>query len=95
MYFRGMKLIRFLLFPIAVIYDIVTRVRNFLFDVELLKSKPYDIPVIAIGNLSVGRTGKTPQIEYLIELLKNDYKIAVLSRGYKRCLLYTSDAADE
>ena len=79
-----MKLIRFLLFPIAVIYDIVTRVRNFLFDVELLKSKPYDIPVIAVGNLSVGGTGKTPQIEYLIELLKNDYKIAVLSRGYKR-----------
>jgi len=79
-----MKLIRFLLFPIAVIYDLVTRVRNFLFDVGFFKSTAFDIPVIVVGNLSVGGTGKTPQIEYLIRLLKDEFNVAVLSRGYKR-----------
>ena len=79
-----MKLIRFLVFPFAVVYDLITRVRNFLFDRNVLKSTSFDIPVIAVGNLSVGGTGKTPQIEYLIRLLQQDFKVAVLSRGYKR-----------
>ncbi len=79
-----MKLIRFLLFPFAIIYDFITRLRNFLFDTNILKSTSFDIPVIAVGNLTVGGTGKTPQIEYLIRLLKDQYKVAVLSRGYKR-----------
>ena len=79
-----MKLIRFLVFPFAVVYDLITRVRNFLFDKNVLKSTSFDIPVIAVGNLSVGGTGKTPQIEYLIRLLQQDFKVAVLSRGYKR-----------
>lgn len=79
-----MKLIRFLLFPFAIVYDFITRLRNFLFDINVLKSTSFDIPVIAVGNLTVGGTGKTPQIEYLIRLLKDQYKIAVLSRGYKR-----------
>lgn len=79
-----MKLFRFLLFPFAVIYDLVTRIRNFLFDVGFFKQTSFSIPVIVVGNLSVGGTGKTPQIEYLIRLLKNQYKIAILSRGYKR-----------
>jgi len=79
-----MKLIRFLLFPFAVLYDGITRFRNFLFDKNILKSTSFDTPIIAVGNLSVGGTGKTPQIEYLIRLLKNNYNIAVLSRGYKR-----------
>ncbi|MGB1043245.1 MAG: tetraacyldisaccharide 4'-kinase [Tenacibaculum sp.] len=79
-----MKLLRFLLFPFAVLYDIITTIRNWFFNVGTLKSTSFKIPVIAVGNLSVGGTGKSPQIEYLIRLLKKDYKIAVLSRGYKR-----------
>ncbi|MDE1207028.1 tetraacyldisaccharide 4'-kinase [Tenacibaculum larymnensis] len=79
-----MKLLRFLLFPFAVLYDVITRIRNWFFNIGILKSTPFDIPVIAVGNLSVGGTGKSPQIEYLIRLLKDNYKIAVLSRGYKR-----------
>ena len=65
-------------------YDLVTTFRNFLFEIDFFKQKRFPIPVIVVGNLSVGGTGKTPQIEYLIRLLKNKYLIAVLSRGYKR-----------
>ncbi len=79
-----MKLIRFLLFPFAVLYDLITSIRNLFFSTGIFKSKSFEIPVIAVGNLSVGGTGKTPQIEYLIRLLKDSYKIATLSRGYKR-----------
>ena len=79
-----MKFIRFLLFPFSIMYAIVTTIRNFLFDVKFFKSTSFKKPVIAVGNLSVGGTGKTPQIEYLIQLLKEKYKVAVLSRGYGR-----------
>ncbi len=79
-----MKILRFLLFPFSILYGAITSIRNYLFDVEVLKSTSFNIPVIAVGNLSVGGTGKTPQIEYLIRLLKKDYKVAILSRGYKR-----------
>ncbi|CAM1349908.1 tetraacyldisaccharide 4'-kinase [Tenacibaculum crassostreae] len=79
-----MKLLRFLLFPFAVLYDAITRTRNWFFNLGVLKSTKFNIPIVAVGNLSVGGTGKSPQIEYLIRLLKADYKIAVLSRGYKR-----------
>lgn len=79
-----MNLLRKLLFPFAVLYGWITGFRNFLFDKEILKSYSFDVPVIAVGNLSVGGTGKTPQIEYLIRLLSPDYKVATLSRGYKR-----------
>ncbi len=79
-----MKILRFLLFPFAIVYNIITSVRNLFFNVGLLKQKTFDLPVIVVGNLSVGGTGKTPQIEYLIRLLKDTYKVAVLSRGYKR-----------
>ena len=79
-----MKLMRSLLFPFAIIYDLVTTIRNFLFEINFFKQKKFSMPVIVIGNLSVGGTGKTPQIEYLIRLLKNRFQIAVLSRGYKR-----------
>ena len=79
-----MKVIRFLLFPFALVYDLITTIRNFFYDAGVFKSTSFDIPVIAVGNLSVGGTGKTPQIEFLIRLLKKDKKIAVLSRGYKR-----------
>jgi tetraacyldisaccharide 4'-kinase len=62
----------------------LTEIRNLLYDKQLKKSASFDLPIINVGNLSVGGTGKTPQIEYLIRLLQNDYKIAVISRGYKR-----------
>ena len=78
-----MKILRKILFPVAFVYWLITYIRNVLYDKGLFKSQSFAIPVIAVGNLSVGGTGKTPQIEYLIRLLK-DYKIATLSRGYKR-----------
>jgi tetraacyldisaccharide 4'-kinase len=78
-----MKFIRFLLFPFTIMYAIITSVRNFLFDVGLFTSTSFEKPIIAVGNLSVGGTGKTPQIEYLLRLLKQ-HKLAVLSRGYGR-----------
>jgi tetraacyldisaccharide 4'-kinase len=79
-----MSKIRKILYPLSVLYGEVASIRNKMFDKGILKSTEFDIPVIVVGNLSVGGTGKTPQIEYLIRLLKKDYKIAVLSRGYKR-----------
>ncbi|GAA4281404.1 tetraacyldisaccharide 4'-kinase [Gaetbulibacter aestuarii] len=79
-----MKILRILLFPIVPVYYVVTWFRNTFFDLGWLAHKKYDLPVICVGNLSVGGTGKTPMIEYLICLLKDDYKIATLSRGYKR-----------
>ncbi len=79
-----MNLLRKILFPFAILYGFITSIRNFLFDKGIIKSYSFDIPVIAVGNLSVGGTGKTPQIEYLIRLLSPNYKVATLSRGYKR-----------
>lgn len=79
-----MILLRKLLFPFAILYGLITSLRNYLYDIGVFKSYSFDIPVIAVGNLSVGGTGKTPQIEYLIRLLSTTYKVATLSRGYKR-----------
>ena len=79
-----MNLLRKILFPFSILYGFITSLRNVLFDKGILKSYAFDIPVIAVGNLSVGGTGKTPQIEYLIRLLSQEYTIATLSRGYKR-----------
>ncbi len=79
-----MNLLRKILFPIVPIYYVITWIRNFCYDHNIFKSVAYDFPVIAVGNLSVGGTGKSPMIEYLIKLLKKDYTIATLSRGYKR-----------
>lgn len=79
-----MKLLRKILFPIGFIYWLVTFIRNWLYDVVFFKSKSYNLPIIAIGNLSAGGTGKTPHTEYLIRLLSDNFKVAVLSRGYKR-----------
>ena len=70
--------------PLSWIYGAVMYVRNRLFDWEVLKSRRFDLPVISVGNITVGGTGKTPHIEYLIRLLSPTYKVAVLSRGYKR-----------
>lgn len=79
-----MKLIRKILWPFALVYGFITCLRNFLYNKQYLKSEKYNFPVIVVGNLSVGGTGKTPQIEYLIRLLQNNLNVAVLSRGYKR-----------
>lgn len=79
-----MNILRKILFPFAVLYGFITSFRNFLFDKGILKSHSFDLPIIAVGNLSVGGTGKTPQIEYLIRLLSPTNKVATLSRGYKR-----------
>jgi tetraacyldisaccharide 4'-kinase len=84
MYFKAMKLLRLILFPLAVIYGIIISIRNFLFDKGILKQHSFNFPVIVIGNLCVGGTGKTPHTEYIIKLLKDSYKIAVISRGYGR-----------
>ena len=75
---------RYLLFPFSFIYGSITAMRNLLFDYGIFKSQSYTIPIICIGNLSVGGTGKTPHTQYLLDLLKNNYKVAVLSRGYGR-----------
>ncbi|MEA3448604.1 MAG: tetraacyldisaccharide 4'-kinase [Bacteroidota bacterium] len=81
----GLNIIKFLvLYPLSLIYGIIIALRNGMYNSGILKSKSYDFPVICIGNLSVGGTGKTPHVEYLIRLLQNDFGIAVLSRGYKR-----------
>jgi tetraacyldisaccharide 4'-kinase len=73
-----------LLYPISLIYGLIIWIRNRLFDYGILKSKEFNINVISVGNLHVGGTGKTPHVEHLIELLKKEFKIASLSRGYKR-----------
>lgn len=78
------KLIRIILFPVVPIYYVVTWFRNRLYDKGVKSSKLYDIPIICVGNLSTGGTGKTPMIEYLIRLLKTETSVATLSRGYKR-----------
>jgi tetraacyldisaccharide 4'-kinase len=72
------------LLPFSWIYGLGVWFRNQLFDIGILKSKDYKIPVIAVGNITVGGAGKTPHVEYLIRLLKDKVKVAVLSRGYKR-----------
>ena len=79
-----MKILRKILFPFSLIYDLVTRIRNYFFDTNIFKATEFDVSTIVVGNLSVGGTGKTPQIEYLIRLLSSEYNVAVLSRGYKR-----------
>lgn len=79
-----MKLLRKIGFPISLVYGLVVHIRNILYDKGIFKSLSYDTPTICVGNLSVGGTGKTPMIEYLIALLKKNRKLAVLSRGYGR-----------
>ena len=79
-----MKLLRYILFPIVPFYFLATWFRNKLYDFGIKSSSSFNVPIICVGNLSVGGTGKTPMIEYLIKLLSNKYKVATLSRGYKR-----------
>lgn len=91
---------RKLLYPFSLLYGGVTLLRNTFYDHGIFSSEEYEIPVIAVGNLSVGGTGKSPMVEYLISLLKVDFRVATLSRGYKRSskgfhLLTGNEAAAE
>jgi tetraacyldisaccharide 4'-kinase len=79
-----LKLIRLLLFPISILYGLGVALRNLFFDLGLFKSTKFNIPVLIIGNITLGGSGKSPMTEYLVKLLKNDYAMAVLSRGYGR-----------
>ena len=73
-----------ILWPLSVLYGIGVSIRNRLFNLGILKIHEFDIPIICVGNITVGGTGKTPHTESLINELKNDYRVACLSRGYKR-----------
>ena len=75
---------KYLLYPFAILYDIITSIRNRLYDLGYKPSAAFEIPVIVVGNLAVGGTGKTPMVEYLIRLLRPTFKVATLSRGYGR-----------
>lgn len=79
-----LKSFRYILFPFSIIYGSVVWVRNKMFDKKILRSASFNFPVICVGNLAVGGTGKTPMAEYIIKLLGEKYKLATLSRGYKR-----------
>ncbi len=81
---RNKILSALVLLPLSKIYGIVTAVRNRMFDLGILKQHEFDVPVVVIGNLAIGGTGKTPHTEYIIDILRYKYHIGVLSRGYKR-----------
>lgn len=72
------------LLPLSWLYGLGVRLRNKLFELGILKSRSFDTPVISVGNITVGGSGKTPHVEYIISQLKDKMKVAVLSRGYKR-----------
>lgn len=78
------NILSFLLYPFSLLYGLAIWFRNTLFDLKIIKSREFPIPVISVGNITVGGTGKTPVIQFIIELLKDEYKVATLSRGYKR-----------
>ena len=76
--------VRMLLFPFSLIYYLGIWIRNRLYDKEILKSTSFNFPIICVGNIAVGGTGKSPMVEYLVRMLKDEYAVATLSRGYKR-----------
>lgn len=79
-----LKSFRVLLLPFALIYGLIIFIRNRMYDKGYLKSADFNFPLICVGNLSVGGTGKSPMVEYLVALLKPHFKLGTLSRGYKR-----------
>ncbi|MBQ4386725.1 MAG: tetraacyldisaccharide 4'-kinase [Prevotella sp.] len=72
------------LLPLSWLYGLGVKLRNTMFEIGILKSRAFQIPVISVGNITVGGSGKTPHVEYLIDILKDLFHVAVLSRGYKR-----------
>lgn len=79
-----MKFLRSVLFPFSLLYGLMAYFRNLLYDFGIIKSQSFEVPIISVGNLCLGGTGKSPHIEYLIKLLQEGNKVAVLSRGYGR-----------
>lgn len=79
--FKGLRL---LLFPFSIIVWIYLRIRNWLYNKNIYKTASFNLPLICVGNLSVGGTGKSPMVEYLLALLHKKFEVATLSRGYKR-----------
>jgi tetraacyldisaccharide 4'-kinase len=76
--------IRILLFPISLVYALIVKIRNWLFDRRILPSNAFSLPIICVGNLAVGGTGKSPMVEWIVAGLKDRFTLAILSRGYKR-----------
>ena len=79
-----LKPVRILLLPFSLVYGMIIYIRNWMFDKNLLRSATFNLPIICVGNLSVGGTGKSPMVEFLIAKLKSQFRVAILSRGYKR-----------
>ncbi|MDO8927442.1 MAG: tetraacyldisaccharide 4'-kinase, partial [Bacteroidota bacterium] len=75
---------KLLLYPLSAVYGLIVSMRNFMYDYKLFKSTEFEIPVISIGNITVGGTGKTPHTEYLVNLLQKQFQVTTISRGYKR-----------
>src|SRR5215216_1968874 len=90
-----LKSFRVLLLPFAILFWLVVLIRNWLYEKNILKSTSFGLPLICVGNLSVGGTGKSPMVEYLVLHLKNTFKVATLSRGYKRKTTGYALASDE
>ena len=82
--FPLLRPVRILLFPFSLLYALVIRIRNWFYDRKILASSTFNLPLICVGNLAVGGTGKSPMVEYLTGMLKNSFTVAILSRGYKR-----------
>ena len=76
--------LRLLLMPFGIFYILAVAIRNWLYDRKILKSIEFEVPVISVGNLRVGGSGKSPMVEYLVRLLCTNHKVCILSRGYKR-----------
>ncbi len=79
-----LKPIRILLFPFSLVYWAIIYLRNFLYDKNIVRSASFNMPIICVGNIAVGGTGKSPMVEYLVRNLKDEFVLATLSRGYKR-----------
>lgn len=79
-----LKSFRILLLPFALLYWLLITIRNGMYNKKILRSTTFAFPLVCVGNLSVGGTGKSPMVEYLVGLLKEQFKVATLSRGYKR-----------
>ncbi|MEO6188503.1 MAG: tetraacyldisaccharide 4'-kinase [Ginsengibacter sp.] len=79
-----LKSFRFILFPLSIVYGFIIWIRNKLYDKKVIGSVSFNFPIICVGNLAVGGTGKTPMTEYVVRLLKEKFNVATLSRGYKR-----------
>lgn len=88
-------MLKLLLSPFSLAYGIIATVRNKLFDCGVFKSKTYDMPVVSVGNITVGGTGKTPHVEYLVRLLSDKCRLAVVSRGYGRSTTGYAEVASD